>query len=118
VIERLSSWLEAGDIGEPLARHTRVVIDELAGLEGTARSVRGDARGRLIERLADIERQFAGVLGDAVEPAVRETLRAEAVRDLEPFRQRMPPPAYEQALVTGTERLICDHYKLPRIAFD
>ena len=118
VIDRLSSWLETGDIAESLSRHARVVIDELARLEAAAGSARGDARGRLIERLADIEQQFAAVLREAVEPGVRETLRAEAIRDLEPFRQRMPPPAYEQALVAGTERLLSDHYRLPRIAFD
>jgi len=118
VIDRLSSWLETGDIAESLSRHARRVIDELAGLEVSPGSARGDARGRLIERLADIDRQFTDVLRETVEPSVRERLRAEAIRDLEPFRQRMPPPAYEQSLVTGTERLLSDHYRLPRIAFD
>jgi len=118
VIDRLSSWLETGDIAESLSRHARRVIDELAGLEVSPGSARGDARGRLIERLADIDRQFTDVLRETVEPSVRERLRAEAMRDLEPFRQRMPPPAYEQSLVTGTDRLLSDHYRLPRIAFD
>ena len=118
VIDRLSSWLESGDIAEPLSRHARLVIDELAGLKVSAGSARGDARARLIERLADIDRQLTAVLRETVEASVRERLRAEAIRDLEPFRQRMPPPVYEQSLVTGTERLLSDHYRLPRIAFD
>ena len=118
VRDRLAAWLEPGDVAESLSRHARVVMDELDGMGDEARTARGDARSRLLERLSEIDRQFAVALDETVEPGLRERLRAEAIRDLEPFRQRMPPSVYEQALVSGTERLLSDHCKLPRIAFD
>ena len=117
VMDRLSGWLETGDIAESLSRHAGGVMDELARMEDEAHTARGDARGRLVDRLADIDRQFTVALRETIEPGLRETLRVEAVHELEPFRQRMPPRAYEQAVVAGTERLLCDHCKLPRIAF-
>ena len=118
VRDRLTDWVETGDIGPSLSQRTSVVIAELDGMRDHARTARGDARRTLVARLADIERQLTDLLRETVDAGRREQFRAEAARDLEPFRQRMPPAAFEQALTAGVDRLLSDHYRLPRIAFD
>lgn len=118
VRERLKDWLEKGDFEEPISKHVRVLIDELEELRKEARTARGNARDRLLQILVEMDRKLAVVLYEASDRRLCQKFRSEAIHELEPFRQRMPPIVYQQALSSVIDRLLSDHYRLPRISFD
>ena len=94
------------------------VVEELDAVRGAARTARGAARQRLVTRLADVDRELMEAVRGEVDQAVRGTLREDAARDLEPFRGRMPPETFQRAVEASTDRLLREHFKLPRITFD
>ena len=118
VIISLTAWLGGGD--HPVALETLIgrIVDELDAARATAKTARGEARQQLMTRLVDVDRELTVVVREAADTAIRVTLRAEAERDLEPFRGRMPPAAFRQAVEAGTDRLLRHHFKLPRVAFE
>ena len=82
------------------------------------KTLRGEARRRVTEQLAALDVRFpSAARADAGEAVLRE-LRAEARESLEPFRSRMPPAAFANALEAATDRLLAEHFKLPRLSFD
>jgi hypothetical protein len=117
VRERLASWLGAGQV-LPVAELTGRVLEELPELAEDARRARGDARRRIVDRLAELDGALGAVVQQSVQPDVRRKCHEEATRDLEPFLQRMPPDALRRALASATGRLLDDHVARPRIAFE
>ena len=117
VVDRLTAWREAGQPAPAVTELVATCLDELGVLHKRARTARGDARQEIVARLGEIERQLTAALHQMVDPTVYDTLCAEAARDLEPFRERMPREALARAKRAGTDRLLYDHFKLPRIVF-
>lgn len=118
VTDRLTAWRTAGGGGAGRTDVVGELIAELVTLREPARTSRGEARRRLVERLDEIQHQLTAALRQLVEPPVYAALRAEATRDLEPFRDRMPREALLRATEAGTDQLLYDHFKLPRISFE
>ena len=118
VVDRLTAWREAAQQAPAVMELVATCFDELGDLRERARTARGAARHEIVARLVEIERRLTAALHEVVDPAVYDTLRAEAARDLEPFQERMPPEALAQAKRAGTDRLLYDHFKLPRIVFE
>jgi hypothetical protein len=118
VTDRLTAWQTAGGGTEGRTDVVGELIAELVTLRDPARTSRGEARRRLVERLDEIQHQLTTALRQLVEPPVYAALRAEATRDLEPFRDRMPREALRRATEAGTDQLLYDHFKLPRISFE
>jgi len=114
---RLTACIDAGGSGpvEPLAA---TCIDQLDALHEHAGTARGAARQEIVDALVEMERRLTNGLHEVVDPDLLDTLRGEAARDLEPFRERMPPDALAQAMRAGTDRLLYDHFKLPRIIYE
>ena len=94
------------------------VVGELDGLRAAAKTARGHARRRLLERLADLESALMTVARDTADASLRETIRRETESDLAPFRARMPAGAFRKSLQAGTDRLLRERLELPRIAFE
>lgn len=117
IADRLTAWREASEASPAVAQVAAKWVDEIGALQERARTARGPARQEIVARLGEMEPELAAALHDVVDPTVYDTLRAEAARDLEPYRERMPPEALAQAKRAGTDRLLYDHFKLPRIAF-
>ena len=118
VMDRLAMWQTSGHGPPGTAATVTDLIAELDALRGPARTARGDARHRLVARLNEIQEQLTMALRRLAGPPVYQTLRAEAARDLEPFRERMPREALLHATEAGTDQLLYDHFKLPRISFE
>ena len=118
IVERLTAWCEAGHQTPIVMELATRCIDELGALHERARTARGVARQDIVSRLVEIERQLTVTLREAVDPTTYETLCAEAARELEPFRERMPRDVLAQAKSAGTDRLLYDHSRLPRISFE
>ena len=99
----------------------RQVVDVVAELEGTreaATTARGDARQRIIDRLAELERCLRAAAHASADEAVRGRLRESASVDLEPFRDRLAPDVFRRALEASLDRLVTEHAELPRLTYD
>ena len=118
VILALTSARAGAGCPSGLAALAGRVVEELDAVRGAARTARGAARQRLVTRLADVDRELMEAVRGEVDQAVRGTLREDAARDLEPFRGRMPPETFQRAVEASTDRLLREHFKLPRITFD
>ena len=118
VIARLTSWRAGGERPSSVESLVDGLVQELDAARGTAKTARGASRQRLLTQLADADGQLVATLRETAETSLRARLREEAERDLEPFRERMPRAAFEQAVAAGADRLLRDHFKLPRIPFD
>jgi len=94
------------------------IIRELDAARVPAKSLRGEAREALLDRL----RQLDGTLLDALkrqddDSSLRQ-LAVEADEELKPFRVRMPPDAYQQAHRACVDRLLRERANLPTISYE
>ena len=114
---RLAAWEPPPGAAalESLLVEARAAVDDA---RAGGRTLRGGARRRVIERLAALDRQFPAVARADAGDAVLRDVEAEARRSLEPFRARMPVPAFTAAVDAATDRLLAERLRLPRLAFD
>ena len=117
-IVRLTTWRTAPDRPASVADLTDTIVRELDRTQSAAKTVRGAARDRVLARLAEADGELLAALRDAADDTLRARLGREAERDLEGYRERMPSDAYREAARAGTDRLLREHFKLPRLAFD
>ncbi len=94
------------------------VVRELDAARAKAKTMRGEARDALLDRL----RQLDAALTEAVrQRAAEETLQrvaAEADDELKPFKARMPADAYQQSHRACVDRLLRQRAGLPTIAYE
>jgi hypothetical protein len=95
-----------------------IIIRELDAARARAKSVRGDAREALIERLRQLDTSLIDVLKGQCDDGALRQLGAEADEELKPFRVRMPVEAYQQAHRACIDRLLRDRANLPTISYD
>jgi len=93
-------------------------IERLDSLRGVAPKARGAARARLIDQLALLDGELTVAAREGCPADVRAALARDAAIDLEPFRERMAPAVYQQALDAATDRLVREQLGLPRIAYE
>ncbi len=92
-------------------------VGQLESLAAGARRVRGDEREAAIRALQQIDAALIERLATSIDEPDRQALRAEAMRELEPFKDRMPADAYEQAVEAAFTRLVRQRFGIPTIAF-
>jgi hypothetical protein len=144
----VSGQAAAGEIPEeprsrktPLAAHLERVIARLTTLAGgrrspgfddavdatvreldrqtaDARNARGEARARIVERLAELDRALMDAAGREVDAATAASLRAEAQAEMAPFGSRMAPEARERAVGAAFERQLRESLGLAVIRYD
>lgn len=116
VIARLTSLRAGADrsLDETLDR----LVSELDSARAGARGLRGEARTALVERLRALDRMLVDAARGQCDAVTLGQLRAEAETELAPFRDRMPPDAYERARDAAVDRLIRERGRLPTVAFD
>lgn len=115
--ERLSAWNPPPG-AENLERLRAEAERTVDAARAVGRTLRGAARRGVIEELAALDQRFrAAARADAGE-AVLAAIATEARQSLEPFRSRMPAAAFADALDAATDRLLAEHFRLPRLAFD
>ncbi len=94
------------------------VVRELDAARAKAKTLRGDARDALIDRLRQLDASLIeAVRNRCDEPALRQ-LATEADEELEPFRARMPAEAYQQSHRACMDRLLRERAGLPTIAYE
>jgi hypothetical protein len=94
------------------------VAVEAAALRDLPGPIRGESRARAVARLAELDRIMLDAARAQADPTVLRDVRAEAVEQLVPFRDRMPADAYLRALESAVDRLLRDHEQLPTLTFE
>jgi hypothetical protein len=116
VIARLTTLRGGGD--RTLDDVLDVVIRELDGHRAEAKSVRGEARRRLLERLSAIDSELVAAARGQCDATTLAQLGAEAHEELAPFKDRLPSLAFEHAHRSAVDRLVRERSRLPVVAFD
>jgi hypothetical protein len=94
------------------------VIRELDGRRTVAKSLRGDARRELVDRLRAIDGELLAAAERQCDPATLAQLGAEAGEELAPFKDRLSDSAFEESHRAAVARLVRERYRLPVVAFD
>lgn len=118
VIARLTSLRAGGRTAPEWQAQIEVAVRELDSMAAGAKTLRGEARRRAVERLREIDRVLLEALRACCRPDETEGLRREAADELRPFRERMPDGAYADAIAAATDRLLRERHGLPRVAFE
>jgi hypothetical protein len=118
-LERVVARLTALRSG---ARSLDTTLDEIVREIDVARvgakTIRGDARQTLIERLRALDRRLLDAAFAECDAHTLTALSAEADVDLAPFRGRMAPEIYQQSRRAAIDRLIRERHQLPTITFE
>jgi hypothetical protein len=93
------------------------MVRELDAARASARQLRGDARQALLDRLRDLDRALLDAARAGLDALTLDALAAEAARELAPFRDRLPPDAYERSLAASIDRLVRERRRLPVITY-
>jgi hypothetical protein len=116
VIARLTT-LRAGE-DRSLDSAVDAIVRELDASRAKAKTVRGDAREIVLDRLRELDASFIEAVRAQCGAETLEKLAAEADEELRPFRGRMPPEAYQQSHRACVDRLLRDRARLPTIAYE
>ena len=118
-LERVVARLSACAVGEARILGGRAA-EAAAEIEAVRAGgvPRGKARQQLLERLAELDGGLLAAAREAAGEPLRLRLREEAERELAPFRDRMERGAFRRAVEAGRDRLLIDHFGLPRLAYD
>lgn len=116
VIARLTS-MRAGD-DRTLDDTLDAIIRELDSARAGARSIRGDARVRLVDRLRALDAMLLDAVRARCDEATLRELDADAATQLAPFRERMAADAYDRSRAACLERGIRERFRLPSLAYD
>ena len=120
-IERTVARLLAVRVNGDAPRLLNAIADAVSALDGlvaTAREARGEARARIIARLAEIDAAVLGAARQQIDPSVADALRREAAADLAPFVERMTAEARNHASAVAYDRLLRESLHLPEIAYE
>ncbi len=94
------------------------VTKEAAAFRDLPGPLRGDVRQRVTARLVELDRLMLDAARAHADPSFVQRMRAEAMDQLRPFRDRMPAEAYHRALEGAVDRLLREHEKLPSVSFE
>ena len=98
--------------GSALGPQLEAAVRALDALLPDAAKARGDARERVRDRMEQIQAELLAAAREALSSAARAELEREAAAELEPFRQRMAPSAYEQTKQIAIDRLLKQRWGL------
>ena len=90
-------------------------LEELVAVRDQAKGARGPAREACEVRAAAVDERLVGAARAAAGDALLTSLADEAARELAPFRSRLAPGAWEQAIGVTVDRLLRDRFGLPTI---
>ena len=94
------------------------IIRELDAARATAKTVRGEAREALIDRLRQLDATLIDALRGQSDDRSLGQFAVEADEELKPFRVRMPADAYQQAHRACVDRLLRERANLPTISYE
>ena len=119
-LDRIIARLRALRAGEARALDDvlEAIVRELDIARSGAKSIRGEARDRLVHRLRSLEGELLQAARERIAPDLLTDIEREAEAELAPFRERMPPEAYQRSRQACMDRIIRERAKLPVLAFE
>lgn len=114
-MSRLTALRGSDKAGPALGGALESAVRALDALLPEAPRARGPARDTLLGQLTAIDQALLAAAVEALPPAEREAIEAEATRELESFRSRMAPDAYAQAHAAAVSRLVRMRFSLPGV---
>jgi hypothetical protein len=119
-LERVIARLTAMRSGEDRSMDDSLdaMVRELDGARAGARSLRGEARERFLDRLKSLDASLLDIARRRCDEKTLRDLDADAAAQLEPFRGRMPPDAYARSHATCVERGLRERFRLPSLTYD
>ena len=118
VLVRLSSVAATRPVPVSLAAAISEAIVETDRCLDAARGARGEVRSALLERLTGIERALTTAAVAALTAADRQRIDDQVQRELAPYRQQMPAPAFHDAQQALLGDLTRRHFTLPQVRLD
>lgn len=116
VVARLTVLRGSTRLGPLADEALDTAIRAIEPIRQQADRTRGDGRQALLDGVSRAGAALVGAILDALPDADRTALEREARAELEPFRPRMTPDAYRQALDAALARLVRLRYGLPDFA--
>jgi hypothetical protein len=98
--------------------HIDATLAQLDTLHAEAKHARGEARARVIERLAELDREMLDAVTHGLDTETRAALEREAAEELAPFGARIAPDARARAGTAAFHRLVREFHGLPVIAYE
>jgi hypothetical protein len=117
-LARLRSLNASSMRSSMFAAELGAVMQDLETLGTTARNARGEARARIVERLAALDRVLLDAVLKEVAPSHAAELKREAETELAPFGNRMSPEARARAVDAAFERLVREALGAPTLVYD
>ena len=118
VMARLTGLLMAPEPWPGVHAALEACLRALDPITNLAVTARGPARAALLEQLRTLDAALMRTLRESAEAGALEAARAEATRELEPFRERMAAPAFVEALARSLERQLRVKLGVPRVVLE
>jgi hypothetical protein len=118
VADRLSRLLGREDLPQEFLDRVSQIIADVSAARERARTARGPARAEIAALLPPLDRALLAAARDVPDAPLRDQLQRDAERDLNAFKTRLPPAAWEAAVDATVDRLLRDRLALPTIAID
>ncbi len=117
-VARLTGLRAGGRHGAAIADTCDRLVAELDAARAASKSVRGDARQALLDRLDALDRVLVEAARAELSLDDEMRVRMEAETELAPFRGRMDAAAYQSALAAATDRIVRERFGLPNLRFE
>ena len=117
-VARLTSLRADGNRSDGFGERIDAIVRQLDGLAGDARTVRGEARADIINRLRVLDDEMVEAAAHEVDATKKAAIHHEAEGELAPFAQRMPGTALERARAAAFTRLLRDSIGLPVLTYE
>jgi hypothetical protein len=115
---RLSSLLASQSLPDALRARLEQTMGRVDALRGEARTARGDARARILAELRELDTTLVADAWAAQNEGAHDAWRQEAASDLDGFRGRLAPAAWQATVDAAARRVMREKLGLPVIAFD
>lgn len=115
---QLATLLGSGRVPETVRPLLPAMLTTLDTLKADSAHARGAAREAMLAELAALDRVLVDAAVAGLDPAARDTLTTEAVRDLAPFRDRLTPEQFATSQQAAFERLVRAARGLPVVRFE
>jgi hypothetical protein len=115
---RLTSLLASQRWADRVRAQIETILQELDGLQGPARTARGESRKTMLARLQTRDRDLVEAAWETQDPASCAALLEEARGELAAFRGRMNETAWQSAAEAAARRLLRERLGLPAVALE
>jgi hypothetical protein len=115
VVERLVAIGSRLDESEAFRDRVNAVLADAVALRDRARVARGPARGDIAAALEPLDRALVAAARAAADATTLAVLERDAAVELEPYRARLAPAAWQRALDATVDRLLRERVRMPTV---